>query len=86
MQRVYGSSRVSTDQQRDSGLSTDEQRVKIEARCLENSWQLQQVFVDAGVSGPVPLGERPEGGKLLAARARVTSCSAARMDRCFRSS
>ena len=63
--RAYGYARVSTDQQRDSGISLDEQRVKIEARCRENGWQLEHVYVDAGVSGSTPLGKRAEGAKLL---------------------
>jgi hypothetical protein len=25
--------------------------VKIEARCVENGWQLEHVYIDAGVSG-----------------------------------
>jgi DNA invertase Pin-like site-specific DNA recombinase len=37
-QRAWGYARVSTDQQRDSGISLDEQRRKIEARCSENGW------------------------------------------------
>ena len=59
--RAYGYCRVSTDQQRDSGISLDDQQRKIEARCLENGWQLEYVYVDAGVSGGTPLAKRPEG-------------------------
>ena len=47
--RAYGYVCVSTDQQRDSGISLDEQQRKIEARCLENGWHLEHVYVDAGV-------------------------------------
>jgi putative DNA-invertase from lambdoid prophage Rac len=66
-QRVFGYCRVSTDRQADSSISIDEQRVKIEARCLEHGWQLEHVYVDAGASGSTPLARRPEGSKLLAA-------------------
>src|SRR6516165_4946747 len=83
--RAYGYARVSTDQQRDSGISLDEQQRKIEGRCLENGWNLEQVYVDAGVSGSTPLGRRPEGAKLLAAVRPGDVVIAARMDRCFRS-
>jgi DNA invertase Pin-like site-specific DNA recombinase len=84
-QVAYGYCRVSTDQQRDSGISIEEQRRRIEARCQENGWNLAGVFVDAGVSGSVPLGQRPQGARLLAALRPGDIVVAARMDRCFRS-
>jgi putative DNA-invertase from lambdoid prophage Rac len=58
---------------------------KLEARCLEQGWSLERVFVDAGVSGSTPLARRPEGGKLLAALRPGDVVIAAKMDRCFRS-
>jgi len=85
VRQAYGYARVSTDQQRDHGISLDEQQRKIEARATENGWRLQQVYVDAGISGSVPFGKRPEGGKLLAALRPGDIVVAARMDRCFRS-
>jgi putative DNA-invertase from lambdoid prophage Rac len=84
-QRVYGYCRVSTDRQADSGIGLDEQRVKIEARCVENGWHLEHVYVDAGVSGSTPLAKRPQGAQLLAALHPGDSVIAAKMDRCFRS-
>jgi putative DNA-invertase from lambdoid prophage Rac len=84
-QRVFGYCRVSTDRQADSGISLDEQERKIEARCIENGWQLEHVYIDAGVSGSTPLGKRPEGTKLLAALRPGDVVIAAKMDRCFRS-
>lgn len=83
--RVFGYARVSTDQQRDSGISLDEQQRKIEGRCHEQGWQLERVFVDAGVSGGIALARRPEGAKLLAALRSGDVVIAAKMDRCFRS-
>jgi DNA invertase Pin-like site-specific DNA recombinase len=76
---------VSTDQQRDSGISLDEQQRKIEARCIENGWRLEHVYVDAGVSGGTPLGKRPEGARLLATVRPGDVVVAAKMDRMFRS-
>src|SRR3954470_17743799 len=81
--RAWGYARVSTDQQADSGISLDEQKRKIEARCAENGWQLEHVYVDAGISGSMPLGRRPQGAKLLAAVRPGDIVIAARMDRCF---
>jgi putative DNA-invertase from lambdoid prophage Rac len=69
----------------DSGLGLDEQRVKIEARCVENGWQLEHIYVDAGISGSVPLSKRPEGSRLLAILRPGDVIVAAKMDRCFRS-
>jgi DNA invertase Pin-like site-specific DNA recombinase len=77
--------RVSTDQQRDSGISLDEQQRKIEGRCLENGWNLERIYVDAGISGSTPLGRRPEGAKLLAAVRPGDVVVAAKLDRMFRS-
>jgi DNA invertase Pin-like site-specific DNA recombinase len=85
VQRAFGYARVSTDQQADSGISLDEQRRKIEARCSENGWNLERIYVDAGVSGSTPLARRPEGAKLLAVLRPGDVVIAARMDRCFRS-
>jgi putative DNA-invertase from lambdoid prophage Rac len=85
VQRAYGYCRASTDQQSESGISLDEQRRKIAARCAENGWDLADVFVDAGISGSTPLGRRPEGARLLAALRPGDVVVAARMDRCFRS-
>jgi DNA invertase Pin-like site-specific DNA recombinase len=85
IQRAFGYCRVSHDSQVDSGISLDEQRRKIEARCLENGWQLEEVFVDAGVSGSTALGRRTEGARLLRAVQPGDVVVSARMDRCFRS-
>jgi putative DNA-invertase from lambdoid prophage Rac len=83
--RVYGYTRVSTTQQSDSGISLDEQRHRIGARCSEHGWHLEHVFVDAGVSGSVPLNRRPQGGRLLAMLRPGDTMIALRLDRCFRS-
>jgi DNA invertase Pin-like site-specific DNA recombinase len=84
-QRVYGYCRVSTDRQADSGISLDEQERKIKARCMEQGWDLEHVYIDAGVSGSTPLGKRPEGAKLLAALRLGDVVIVAKMDRAFRS-
>ena len=83
--RAFGYCRVSTDSQADSGLSIDEQQTKIKARCVENGWQLERVYVDAGVSGGIPVGQRPEGARLLNTVRPGDVVVAAKMDRMFRS-
>jgi putative DNA-invertase from lambdoid prophage Rac len=83
--RTFGYCRVSTTQQSESGISLDEQRHRITARCHEHGWALEHVFVDVGVSGSVPLAKRPQGGRLLAALRPGDTMIAVRLDRCFRS-
>jgi DNA invertase Pin-like site-specific DNA recombinase len=83
--RAWGYVRVSTEMQADSGLSLDEQQTKIRARCVENGWALERIFVDAGVSGGILLGQRPEGDRLLRVVRPGDAVIAAKMDRMFRS-
>jgi DNA invertase Pin-like site-specific DNA recombinase len=71
--------------QADSGISLDEQSVKIRSRCSENGWQLTEIFVDAGVSGSVALGKRAQGGRLLATLQPGDKVVVAKLDRAFRS-
>jgi DNA invertase Pin-like site-specific DNA recombinase len=71
--------------QADSGLSIDEQRIKIESRAREMGWTLERVYVDAGVSGSTPLARRPGGAKLLRGLEPGDVICAARMDRMLRS-
>ena len=48
--RVLGYVRVSTEEQRDSGLGLEAQRVAIAQACIEKSWELVEVIEDAGYS------------------------------------
>lgn len=82
---IYGYARVSTERQADEGVSLDEQIRRIEGRALEQGWQIAEVFVERGVSGSVPLGDRPEGARLLAALQPGDIVIAAKLDRMFRS-
>ena len=83
--RAYGYARVSTEMQSSEGISLEEQAHKIQSRCSENGWELEHVYVDAGISGSTPLSRRPQGAKLLAALRPGDVVIAARMDRMFRS-
>jgi DNA invertase Pin-like site-specific DNA recombinase len=83
--RVYGYCRVSTNGQAESGLGLEEQERRITGRALENGWQLEHIFVDAGVSGSIALAARPEGARLLQALQPGDQVIAAKLDRVFRS-
>jgi len=65
--QVFGYVRVSTAEQANSGLSLDTQRRQIEGWAAVKGWDVAAVFVEAGVSGSVPLADRPEGQRLLTA-------------------
>jgi putative DNA-invertase from lambdoid prophage Rac len=82
---VYGYARVSTERQADEGVSLDEQIRRIEGRALEQGWQLAETFIERGISGSVPLGDRPEGARLVAALQLGDVVIAAKLDRMFRS-
>jgi len=82
---VYGYARVSTERQADEGVSLEEQIRRIEGRALEQGWQIAEVFIERGVSGSVPLGDRPEGARLMATLQPGDVVIAAKLDRMFRS-
>jgi DNA invertase Pin-like site-specific DNA recombinase len=82
---VYGYVRVSTERQADEGVSLEEQIRRIEGRALEQGWQIAEMFIERGISGSVPLGDRPEGARLMAALRAGDVVIAAKLDRMFRS-
>jgi site-specific DNA recombinase len=51
MKQAIGYIRVSTDRQAKEGVSLDSQRDMIQSWCERNGYELEQVYVDAGVSG-----------------------------------
>jgi len=82
---AYGYARVSTERQADEGVSLEEQIRRIEGRALEQGWQIAEVFTERGISGSVPLGDRPEGARLVAVLQPGDVVIAAKLDRMFRS-
>jgi putative DNA-invertase from lambdoid prophage Rac len=83
--RLYGYSRVSTAEQVNEGASLDTQRRQIEGYCMMQGWTVTEFFVEGGVSGSMPLAERPEGQRLIAAVGKGDIIVAAKLDRAFRS-
>lgn len=51
--------RVSTDRQAESGLGIEAQEAACRAFCARQGWDVASVHVDAGLSGTLPIGERP---------------------------
>jgi putative DNA-invertase from lambdoid prophage Rac len=82
---VYGYCRVSAAEQRDNGISLAEQQRRIEGRALEQGWTLTELFVEGGVSGPVPFAKRPQGGRLIRRLLPGDIVISPKLDRCFRS-
>jgi DNA invertase Pin-like site-specific DNA recombinase len=83
--RVFGYARVSTAEQANNGDSIYTQRQAVAGYAVARGWQVAEFFVDRGVSGSVPLTERPEGQRLLASVAAGDMVITARLDRAFRS-
>ena len=77
--------RVSTAEQANGGLSLDTQRQQITGYAMMKGWSVAEFFVEAGVSGSVPLADRPEGHRLLAALQPGDVVITAKLDRAFRS-
>jgi putative DNA-invertase from lambdoid prophage Rac len=82
---IYGYCRVSTLRQADEGESLDVQRRQIEGYAHMHGLTLAGVLVEGGVSGSVPVEERPVGGALFAKLERGDIVIAAKLDRLFRS-
>jgi putative DNA-invertase from lambdoid prophage Rac len=82
---VYGYCRVSTLRQANEGESLDVQRRQIEGYGLMHGLTIDSVAVEEGVSGSVPVEERPIGGQLFAKLQRGDIVVAAKLDRLFRS-
>jgi DNA invertase Pin-like site-specific DNA recombinase len=82
---VYGYVRVSTDRQAEDGESLGTQKRIIEGYAMMNGLTLDSIFVERGVSGSKPIGERPEGARLLATLNAGDVVITPKLDRMFRS-
>jgi putative DNA-invertase from lambdoid prophage Rac len=82
---VYGYVRVSTARQANEGESLEVQRRQIEGYALMHALTLAGVVVEEGVSGSVPVAERPAAGPLFARLGKGDVVIAPKLDRLFRS-
>ena len=82
---VYGYCRVSTAKQAAEGESLDVQRRQIEGYALMHGLALDDVVIEEGVSGSIPVVERPAAGPLFAKLMKGDVVIAPKLDRLFRS-
>jgi putative DNA-invertase from lambdoid prophage Rac len=82
---TFGYCRVSTAKQASEGESLDVQRRQIEGYALMHGLSVDEIVVEEGVSGSVPVAERPAGGRLFARLAAGDIVIAPKLDRLFRS-
>jgi putative DNA-invertase from lambdoid prophage Rac len=83
--KVCGYCRVSTAEQANGGLSLDTQRQQITGYAMMKGWSVAEFYIEAGVSGSVPLADRPEGQRMLTALQPGDVIITAKLDRAFRS-
>lgn len=78
--------RVSTNAQAEMGASLDAQRLAVEHYAKAMSLELIEIVEDPGVSGAVPLAQRPGGRRVLdlVDRGEVGAVIAPKLDRLFR--
>src|SRR5215210_6860024 len=82
---VYAYTRVSTGRQADEGESLGAQQRRVDGYAQMNDLRVDRHFVERGVSGSVPLAERPQGGALLDLVKPGDVIITPKLDRCFRS-
>jgi putative DNA-invertase from lambdoid prophage Rac len=82
---VYGYCRVSTLRQASEGESLEVQRRQIEGYAHMHGLVIDEVVVEEGVSGSVPVAERQKGGPLFARLQKGDVVIAPKLDRLFRS-
>jgi putative DNA-invertase from lambdoid prophage Rac len=82
---VYGYCRVSTARQANEGESLDVQRRQIEGYALMHGLALDGMVIEEGVSGSIPVAERPAAGPLFAKLTKGDVVIAPKLDRLFRS-
>jgi len=85
MNQAVGYVRVSTEEQAREGVSLEAQEERLRVYATLTGLELQKVYAEEGVSGSVPLAERPIGRELVATiRKQRSDVVALRLDRLFR--
>lgn len=82
---VCGDCRVSTDRQASEGESLGVQDRQLWGYATMQSMKLDCVFVERGVSGSIPLADRPQGAAMLSILQPDDVIVSPKLDRVFRS-
>jgi putative DNA-invertase from lambdoid prophage Rac len=82
--RTFGYCRVSTAGQVEGTSLSDQQR-RIEAVAKYHGRELTRIYTEEGVSGSIPLGQRPLGFELMAGLKNGDTLIVSKLDRAFRS-
>lgn len=82
---VFGYIRVSTGRQAEEGESLDVQQRQLAGYAMQHGWEIGRVFREEGISGSIPVAERPAGAEMLEAAKAGDVIIAAKLDRMFRS-
>jgi putative DNA-invertase from lambdoid prophage Rac len=82
---VYAYTRVSTIRQASEGESLEVQERIVAGYAMQHGLKVDSVFTEGGVSGSVPLGDRPQGKALLAILKPGDTVITPKLDRMFRS-
>lgn len=82
---VYSYTRVSTGRQAEEGESLGAQQRRVEGYAQMHDMTVAVHFVERGVSGSVPLNDRPEGARLMSVLRKGDVVITPKLDRCFRS-
>jgi site-specific DNA recombinase len=87
MEKAIGYVRVSTEEQSREGVSLEAQQERIRAYATLRGLELTHIFREEGISGKVPLRQRPEGAKLVQelTKKRTQHLLTLKLDRLFRS-
>jgi putative DNA-invertase from lambdoid prophage Rac len=83
--RTFAYVRVSTEEQAETGQSLQVQEEQLRHWAGQRRRSIDEVITEAGVSGSVPLHERPEGGRLYQLVQKGDTVVAIKLDRMFRS-
>ena len=76
--------RVSTSEQAACGDSLDTQKRQCIGYAMMKGLEVNEVFVEVGVSGSVPLAERPEGARMLVSIGKGDMIVTPKLDLMFR--
>jgi DNA invertase Pin-like site-specific DNA recombinase len=82
---TYGYTRVSTTAQANEGESLDVQQRTLAGYAMMHGMSIDHMHVERGISGSVPLQDRPEGAAMLAALLPGDVIISPKLDRMFRS-